>query len=88
MAHVDSQERNRLRWRGLPLVIAVLVGTWLSTGFVTAAAAVATGLGIGLFVILWVRRRGVDRIRVRTRYAVAGTLAVIILGTALTEALR
>jgi hypothetical protein len=66
----------------------VLAAAWLGSGFGVAVASAAVGLAIGVVVQFWARRRGVDRVHVPTRYAVAGTLAVIVIGTAIAVALR
>jgi len=89
-SRMSSQQRRQpiFRWRSLPLAAATLAAAWMGNGAVGAIAVGALGLGLGLIATFWARRRGVESIQVRTRYVVAGTLGVIILGTALTEAFR
>jgi len=87
---MSSQQRRQpvFRWRSLPIAAATFAAAWIGNGAVGAIAVGALGLGLGLIATFWARRHGVESIQVRTRYVVAGTLGVIILVTALTEAFR
>ena len=83
-----QRRRRRFAWQYLPMMAVAIASTWAVEGATLALISAGVGLAVGLVALVWAERRGIDRIRVRARYSVAGTLLAIILGTAVLELLK